>query len=742
VTKRALLLVALFVGAALFTAAPAEALSITAAPTLSTDAAGALHVRYSVSFQVGAMLGPTGTITIAAPAGTVLPTFAQIQDTTAGTSFSRSGVRSAGNATLTLHLCCSDTINSNDVVTVTLDDVKNPNTTGSQTLAVSTSAESSVTSPAYTLNTSHSVTNVTAPSLSSTAGGVQHVRYSFGFNAGATNGGLVSPGTITIAAPAGTVLPTFAQIRDDDTGASFSRSGARANSNATLTLSLCCTDAINPGDHVTITIDDVKNAATGSNYTFNVSTSSSPTAVASSPYSLTAPEQITGVTPVSLSSAAGGIQHVRYSVGFNASGSTGGLVAPGTIAIAAPPGTVMPTFAQITDNTTGFSFSRSGARSNGNSTLTLSLCCSDAINPGDSVTITINDVTNPGTGAGYVLNLATSSNPAGVSTPTFSLTAPQQVTGVTPVAATTDAKGKVSDSFSFTASVPTGRLVAPGTITIAAPPGTVFPTFAQIRDDTTGNTFSRSGVRSNSNATLTLSLCCSDQINPGDTVTVTAADVTNPASGAGPFTVSTSSDTVAAQTPPRPPPPVLGKQATAAVEKGVVLVKLPGQKGFVKLSDTTTVPVGSVLDTTKGQVGLTFATNTAGATQRGSFSLGQFQVQQSKKNPLTTLSMMGGGLNTCKEKIPKGGAPKQAFAARKRRRTLFSSVRGHFATRGRNSSATVRGTKWSMTDTCAGTTTKVTRGSVMVRDFTLKKNHLVKAGHSYFARAPKAKKHP
>jgi len=61
---------------------------------------------------------------------------------------------------------------------------------------------------------------------------------------------------------------------------------------------------------------------------------------------------------------------------------------------------------------------------------------------------------------------------------------------------------------------------------------------------------------------------------------------------------------------------------------------------------------------------------------------------------------------------------------------------------GRNSTATVRGTKWSMTDTCAGTTTKVTRGSVMVRDLTLKKNRLVKAGHSYFARAPKAKKHP
>jgi hypothetical protein len=34
----------------------------------------------------------------------------------------------------------------------------------------------------------------------------------------------------------------------------------------------------------------------------------------------------------------------------------------------------------------------------------------------------------------------------------------------------------------------------------------------------------------------------------------------------------------------------------------------------------------------------------------------------------------------------------------------------------------------------------VTRGVVTVRDFTLKKNRTVKAGHRYFARAPKPKK--
>jgi hypothetical protein len=254
-----------------------------------------------------------------------------------------------------------------------------------------------------------------------------------------------------------------------------------------------------------------------------------------------------------------------------------------------------------------------------------------------------------------------------------------------------------------------------------------------LHDDTSGATFTRSGVRSNSNATLTISLCCTDTINPGDKVTVTLAGVTNPPGAVGPFSVFTSSDTGAVTTPP---PPVIGKLATAAVEKGLVRVKLPGKSGFVALTHTASVPVGSTLDTTKGQVALTFATNKSGGTQRGSFSQGQFQLQQARKNPLTTLSMVGGGLNACKTKLPKGGARKTATAARKRSRTLFSHVKGRFRTRGRNSTATVRGTTWRMTDTCSGTRTSVTKGTVVVRDLRLRRNVVLKAGHSYLARAP------
>ena len=78
-----------------------------------------------------------------------------------------------------------------------------------------------------------------------------------------------------------------------------------------------------------------------------------------------------------------------------------------------------------------------------------------------------------------------------------------------------------------------------------------------------------------------------------------------------------------------------------------------------------------------------------------------------------------------------------ARSARKRRpsRQLFSSVHGRFRTRGRNSTATVRGTKWLTKDTCAGTLTRVMEGTVVVQDLRKHKKVVVKSGHQYLARA-------
>ena len=209
--------------------------------------------------------------------------------------------------------------------------------------------------------------------------------------------------------------------------------------------------------------------------------------------------------------------------------------------------------------------------------------------------------------------------------------------------------------------------------------------------------------------------------------------------------------------PGNPPPtglaePKIGVTANAVPEKGTVLVKLPrgtaaarakalglqgAASGFVPLTEARQVPIGSTFDTKLGRVGITTSTGAGKPTQTGHFERGLFIVQQSTKSALTTMSMTGGGLKKCGAPLPKGGARKPALSAVQRRRTIFSNVKGRFRTRGRNSAATVRGTQWTMTDTCSGTLTSVKQGSVVVRDFTLRKNKVVKAGRSYLARPPK-----
>ena len=195
-------------------------------------------------------------------------------------------------------------------------------------------------------------------------------------------------------------------------------------------------------------------------------------------------------------------------------------------------------------------------------------------------------------------------------------------------------------------------------------------------------------------------------------------------------------DNVSAEIVPRPPlpEPEQGETANAEVAQGTVLVRLGGRGQFIRLEDAQQVPVGSVFDTRKGTVELTTA-GSGGAEQTGQFRGAVFGLQQASENPLTTMSLKGGGLNRCGRSLPKGGSPKVSAAAR--RRSLFGSANGRFRTRGRNSTATVRGTTWRVTDTCKGTLTRVQEGTVVVRDLVLKKNRVLRAGQQYLAKAPK-----
>jgi hypothetical protein len=178
-------------------------------------------------------------------------------------------------------------------------------------------------------------------------------------------------------------------------------------------------------------------------------------------------------------------------------------------------------------------------------------------------------------------------------------------------------------------------------------------------------------------------------------------------------------------------PPTLGKTVTVAPVSGIVKVKAPGAAGFVVLAAGGTVPSGAVVDTRGGEVALTTALP-GGKTQTAQFHGGVFRVRQSANaRGLTEIDLRGPVLQCGSG---KGGA-RAAAATTKRRKLWGSDKGGRFRTHGRNSVATVRGTRWVTTDTCAGTRTTVTQGSVSVRDLRRKRTVLVRAGHSYVARS-------
>jgi dipeptidyl aminopeptidase/acylaminoacyl peptidase len=176
------------------------------------------------------------------------------------------------------------------------------------------------------------------------------------------------------------------------------------------------------------------------------------------------------------------------------------------------------------------------------------------------------------------------------------------------------------------------------------------------------------------------------------------------------------------------PPPQIGSSLNAQPVKGRVLVKVPGASSAQPLEELDQVPIGSTFDTTHGTVKLTFSAG-GGKTQFGRFNGGMFKTRQSSKNPLTELRMTGGNLGSCPK--PRRG---HLAAARSRGRRLFANVHGRFRTRGRNSTATVRGTEYLVKDSCKGTLTVVRSGTVVVRDLRKHRTVKLKRGGRYLAR--------
>jgi hypothetical protein len=153
--------------------------------------------------------------------------------------------------------------------------------------------------------------------------------------------------------------------------------------------------------------------------------------------------------------------------------------------------------------------------------------------------------------------------------------------------------------------------------------------------------------------------------------------------------------------------------------------------GFQSLSNGKKLKLGTFIDATHGQVTVTSASDTHGSYQTALYYGGKFKTRQRGTARPVTEAYLIGKIGPCTKK-KKG---KASAAAKKKSRHLWGDSHGNFRTVGKSSSASTRGTKYLVTDTCAGTTTKVVRGKVLVRKFSDNTKHIVTAGHSFFAPA-------
>ena len=151
-------------------------------------------------------------------------------------------------------------------------------------------------------------------------------------------------------------------------------------------------------------------------------------------------------------------------------------------------------------------------------------------------------------------------------------------------------------------------------------------------------------------------------------------------------------------------------------------VRLPRRRRFVGLETLREIPVGSLVDTTRGRV-LLSSVSRRGGVQQGRFFDGLFLVRQRRTDRYLTELLLRGDYGPCRAR--------RALSARAKRRRLWGMQGAASGHAGAIRPAPCAG-RWLVEDRCAGPSV-VRRGRVAVRDFGRGTTTLVEAGERYLA---------
>ncbi len=188
---------------------------------------------------------------------------------------------------------------------------------------------------------------------------------------------------------------------------------------------------------------------------------------------------------------------------------------------------------------------------------------------------------------------------------------------------------------------------------------------------------------------------------------------------------------------------MLGHSEDVQPVSGKVFIKTPSGQ-FIPLTGAAQIPTGTQIDALHGSLQLTAAVG-KGKTEHGIFGGAIFKLTQARTG-LTNLSLLEGlfkgapSYALCKAHKKAADATAAALSS-KTLQLLHASAHGKFTTSGRYSSATVRGTKWTIADRCDGTLTHDLTDSVVVKDFVRHRTIILHAGQSYLAAARNSARH-
>jgi hypothetical protein len=146
-----------------------------------------------------------------------------------------------------------------------------------------------------------------------------------------------------------------------------------------------------------------------------------------------------------------------------------------------------------------------------------------------------------------------------------------------------------------------------------------------------------------------------------------------------------------------------------------------------------TIPYGANVDVTNGTLDMSTETGTVTVFGGGGVT-STFKLVRSSasKQTIVEMRLTGGNFSSCGNRALSASEKKK-----KKIRHLWAKGKGRFRTKGRYSSASVRGTYWLTEDRCDGTFTQVKEGVVAVNDLVKKRTVNVSAGHSYLAKPRK-----